>query len=184
VESATHIRVRNLQAIEDEDFDMLPPGMYRRSFLREYAEFLGLDGDAYAAEYELRFARPEPEPEPVRTSARPRLRVGPKALAAAGVVLVVAVGVWLLNRGGAPRTAPPVTTTAAASPPARHRHAPKAAPSGAPPALLISATRGNCWLSVKTGSETGPTVYQQTLQQGESVRFGLAHRLWVRIGAP
>lgn len=33
---------------------MLPHGPYGRSFLREYAEFLGLDGDILAAEYDLR----------------------------------------------------------------------------------------------------------------------------------
>jgi hypothetical protein len=105
-------------------------------------------------------------------------------MAAVALVVLIGVAVWLLGRGGTPRTAPPVSTTAAASPPARQRQAPKPAPSGAPPTLLISATRGNCWLLVKTGSATGPTVYEQTLQQGQSVRFALGHRLWVRIGAP
>jgi cytoskeletal protein RodZ len=84
VESATHIRVRNLQAIEDEDFDMLPPGMYRRSFLREYAEFLGLDGDAYAAEYELRCARGTATRRSPRRAARRRRCLSARPAATAG----------------------------------------------------------------------------------------------------
>src|SRR5436190_23378965 len=58
---ATMIRIRYLEALEQERFHLLPAGPYRRSFLREYAEFLGLDGDIYASEYDLRFAPAEPE---------------------------------------------------------------------------------------------------------------------------
>jgi cytoskeleton protein RodZ len=65
VAAATMIRVRYLEAIENERFELLPDGPYRRSFLREYAEYVGLDGDVYAAEYDLRIAEPEPaEPRP------------------------------------------------------------------------------------------------------------------------
>lgn len=56
------IRVRYLDALETERFELLPAGPYGRSFLREYAEFLGLDGDLFTAEYGLRFAAAEPEP--------------------------------------------------------------------------------------------------------------------------
>ena len=62
VASATRIRVTHLEALEQERFDQLPPGLYRRSFLREYADFLNLDADAFAQEYDLRFAEPNPEP--------------------------------------------------------------------------------------------------------------------------
>ena len=37
---------------------------------------------------------------------------------------------------------------------------------------------------MRVASSSGTTVYEQTLQQGESVRFGLGRKLWVRIGAP
>src|SRR5437870_5023815 len=62
VEAATLIRGRYLEALEHEQFELLPVGSYRRGFLREYAEFLGLDGDTYTDEYDLRFASQEPEP--------------------------------------------------------------------------------------------------------------------------
>src|ERR1700747_1747766 len=47
VERATRIRVQQLEALEQERFENLPPDPYRRSFLREYADFLGLDADLY-----------------------------------------------------------------------------------------------------------------------------------------
>ncbi len=55
------IRARYLEALEEERVDALPEGPYQRSFLREYAEYLGLDGDILVAEWIVRFPPPAPE---------------------------------------------------------------------------------------------------------------------------
>jgi len=36
---------------------------------------------------------------------------------------------------------------------------------------------------VRAGSETGRSLYERTLEQGQSVRFS-GTRLWIRLGAP
>jgi hypothetical protein len=36
----------------------------------------------------------------------------------------------------------------------------------------------------RIGSRTGRVVYEQTLPQGQTVRFGLRKPLWIRLGAP
>src|SRR5436305_14483403 len=51
VEAATRIRFRYLRAIEDEEWDVLPGGVYTRGFIRTYASFLGLDGDRLVGDY-------------------------------------------------------------------------------------------------------------------------------------
>lgn len=51
VEAATRIRVRFLRAIENEEWDELPEGVYTRGFIRTYASFLGLDGERLAEDY-------------------------------------------------------------------------------------------------------------------------------------
>jgi cytoskeleton protein RodZ len=51
VEAATKIRFRYLRAIEDEEWDVLPGGVYTRSFIRTYASFLGLDGERLVEDY-------------------------------------------------------------------------------------------------------------------------------------
>jgi len=51
VEAATRIRLRYLRAIENEDWDVLPGGVYTRGFIRTYASFLGLDGERLAVDY-------------------------------------------------------------------------------------------------------------------------------------
>ena len=188
VEKSTHISGRFLAAIEREDFDRLPSGVYRRSFVRGYADFLGLDSDAYAREYEHRFTPPEPEPEPARRHVRPRIAPA-LAVAATGLVVLIAAGVWWLTSSGAPKTtAPPTTTTGVAGvSTTRHAHHRATVPPPTPQtaaSLRITAARGSCWLSVRVASPSGTTVYEQTLQQGESVRFGLGRKLWIRFGAP
>ncbi len=51
VEAATRIRVRFLRAIETEEWEVLPGGVYTRGFIRTYAAFLGLDGDRLVGDY-------------------------------------------------------------------------------------------------------------------------------------
>jgi cytoskeletal protein RodZ len=76
---ATRLRAYYLRALETEEFDLLPPGSYRRAFLRTYASFLALDADLLVGEYAARWERREhrhtavPLPVPLRR-ARRRLR--------------------------------------------------------------------------------------------------------------
>ncbi|MBQ5759907.1 MAG: helix-turn-helix domain-containing protein [Schwartzia sp.] len=58
VESITSIRRSYIEAIEKEDYDKLPGLVYARGFVRNYADFLGLDGDTIAAQF-----KKEMEPE-------------------------------------------------------------------------------------------------------------------------
>jgi cytoskeleton protein RodZ len=46
VEQATKIRKRYLQGLEREDYAILPDAVYARGFLKTYANYLGLDGQA------------------------------------------------------------------------------------------------------------------------------------------
>jgi len=202
VESATMIPARYLEALERERFELLPAGMYRRSFLREYAEFLGLGGDIYAAEYDLRVAPPEPEPADTidRSPGRGSVRVfGGRSrawLAAAALAALVGIAVWQLGGSHGTDTVTPPPTTAPAPAPAptrprvrhtakpRHRATPARASAARARILELTAARGDCWLSVRIGSDTGPVVYEHILQQGGTLRFGLRKALWIRIGAP
>ncbi len=51
VEDQTKIRTKYLRALENEEWDVLPGHPYAKGFLRTYAKFLGLDGDALVDEY-------------------------------------------------------------------------------------------------------------------------------------
>ena len=45
VENATSIRMNHLQAIEDGEMDKLISPIYAQGFLKQYASFLGMDGE-------------------------------------------------------------------------------------------------------------------------------------------
>ena len=57
VEEATKIRAKYLRALENEEWGVLPGPAYVKSFLRTYAEFLGLDAHMLVEEYRARFER-------------------------------------------------------------------------------------------------------------------------------
>jgi cytoskeleton protein RodZ len=187
VERATHIRVKQLEALEQERFELLPPDPYRRSFLREYADFLGLDADLYTSEYDFRFHAPAP---PLPSPPVRRRSIGRKPLLVASGVIVAAalvgIGAWQLGGSGGKSTVAPTTpprTTAQPSTRPQLSTAPST-PTSAPRLLVLTAARGSCWLLVRVGSARGPIVYEQTLQPGRTVRFGLHRPLWIRLGAP
>ncbi len=51
VEKATKIRKKFLVSIEGDDFSKLPTGAYTKGFVRNYAQYLGLDGEKIMAFY-------------------------------------------------------------------------------------------------------------------------------------
>src|ERR671918_3697 len=67
IESETKIRAKYLRALENEEWDLLPGPTYVKSFLRTYAEALGLDGKLLIEEYKLRHERlSDVELQPIR----------------------------------------------------------------------------------------------------------------------
>ncbi|CDZ80734.1 Helix-turn-helix domain protein [Candidatus Rubidus massiliensis] len=58
-ENATSIRMSYLQALEDGEVNKLISPVYAQGFLRQYAHFLGIDGDKIVREHPEIFNRPE-----------------------------------------------------------------------------------------------------------------------------
>jgi cytoskeletal protein RodZ len=54
VEKATKIRKRYLDGLEREEYAVLPAGVYARGFLKTYANYLGLDGEALSRQLKSR----------------------------------------------------------------------------------------------------------------------------------
>ncbi len=51
IQSATKIQARHIQAIERNDFSLIPGNFYVRAFIREYAQAVGLDSHALMDEH-------------------------------------------------------------------------------------------------------------------------------------
>lgn len=89
--------------------------------------------------------------------------------------------------GGAAVAASLPATTPAPAPTAEPA---QAAPPTAPPrqerpasiSLQLTATRGDSWLEVRSGSATGRVLFAKTLPAGQTQTFR-GRRFWVRFGA-
>ena len=183
-ERLTLLRGKYLEALEADDFRALPGRTYARAFLRTYADALELDADQFVDEFDARYG--QPDEEPAVPLFRPRRRqIGPRVV----IALVLAAAVlgallWSTLTPAGKEEAPtqaPVAHAAAPHPQTRKVVAtqPKPLP---PPALVIRATSGPCWLLVRRGGPGGVVLYEGTLEQGSAKRF--APRVWVRLGAP
>ncbi len=113
----THVAKRFLKALEDEDFSIFPGETYAMGFLRNYAEYLGLDAEELIGIY--RNIKIQEQPLPMNELLDTR-RSGPSTrlivLAAVGVVALVVVGIVVFRmatRGAASsaaaQKAPPST---------------------------------------------------------------------------
>jgi cytoskeletal protein RodZ len=75
ITSATRIGPRFLEALENEDWEKLPGGVFNRGFVRSVARYLGLDEEALLGEYDLAHGahlQPAAERQENRIPAAPR----------------------------------------------------------------------------------------------------------------
>jgi cytoskeletal protein RodZ len=129
MEVRTKIRAKYLRALENEEWDLLPGPTYVRSFLRTYADALGLDSKLLVEEYKLRYDPLEtgelhPMRRPSGRERSGRRRPEPRGLprgALIGVVFALIVGaLYFVGRNedsgsGDDGTPAPVTTETDAS---------------------------------------------------------------------
>jgi len=99
ISAATRIATRFLQAIENEQWDQLPGGVFNRGFVRAVAHYLGLDEENIVAEYAL--AVNDRPTVPVWTGSPPKVTPDRPWLAwglAAVIVVAMVAGGWLGTR--------------------------------------------------------------------------------------
>src|SRR3954468_24933642 len=124
VETATKIRGKYLRALENEEWDLLPGPTFVKTFLRTYAEYLGLDARLLVEEYKQRYERPagmDITPLNLRNQRRRRRvapRVGPGIVVALGIVALLGALYVLGATGDSSQdetTTPPRTGAAGSS---------------------------------------------------------------------
>ena len=174
--AATRIGNRFLEALESEEWEVLPGGVFNRGFVRAVARFLGLDEEAFVAEYMLATS------EQTLTSERPRTEMAPPPpshwLRWAGVLLglaLIAAGAWGWRSYAtrrAERRAPAASPALSADPTGAELPAPPGAssslddpatgvsapPGGAQAANAALSSNGKLELKIEAGKGTSLTV--------------------------
>jgi cytoskeleton protein RodZ len=116
VTTATRIGPRFLEALENEEWDKLPGGIFNRGFVRSIARYLGLDEENLLAEYDM--ARGEqnlPVPQPYENKIpRPPIWIPILAVLALLAVFVglIAGGIYGWRRYAAHRAAKRASSSA------------------------------------------------------------------------
>ena len=93
VSAATRIGTRFLEALENEQWDQLPGGVFNRGFIRSVARYLGLDEDSLVAEYALE-TRGRAEPGVVADPPEEPDRNWARVFVVVALVLLLVAGGW------------------------------------------------------------------------------------------
>jgi cytoskeletal protein RodZ len=183
VESRTKIRAKYLRALENEEFGMLPGPTFVKTFLRTYAEMLGLDPHVLVEEYRASYEGEDDldlqplGPSPVaRRDRRRGPRLGPGSLALLALLGVLgallAIGLASDDEGGGDERAQTEETTT--------RQATQPEPKPAPPrrVTLRVVPSTPTYVCVDRGPGT-PVVFEDTIEGPETFR---GKRLRVNLG--
>ena len=173
---ATRISRRFLEALENEDWEKLPGGVFGHGFVRAIARYLGLDEEGLLGEYDLARAENALSPAPPRPEER--IPAPPKWLPAAAVliVLLLLVGLFYAGRYGWRRFA---KYRAAERSSASSTGSQSSLESDSPaPSVSSNSSSVTLDLSISTSSSTrvrvlsdGKLVLDDELPAGETRRF-------------
>jgi hypothetical protein len=169
VEAAIKIRVRYLQAMENEEWDALPGGAYTRGFIRTYASYLGLDGERLADDYRRATGPPGGERAPKRVEPVPTARRGRGPLASSRLVvaavclILVAVVVGIALAGGNGGSSSPTTASGGRKVQKKQAQAPTV--TSKPGVAVRLAATAEVWVCLLDAREE-PLVDGQILEEG------------------
>lgn len=122
VEEKTKIRAKYLRALENEEWGLLPGPTYVKSFLKTYADYLGLDATQLVDEYRLRYEKvEETDRKPVggslgkgREQARRPIHV-PRGLVIALICIALVVVLFVLGSISENKDSSPVVASTSSS---------------------------------------------------------------------
>jgi cytoskeleton protein RodZ len=189
VEAKTKIRAKYLRALENEEFGMLPGPTFVKTFLRSYAEVLGLDPHLLVEDYRQRY-EPRDEMETMQPLGPPGLGrdrrrrpepPGPWVLAGIAVlaVLVALLAIGLIGdddgEGGGDQAAQEETTT---QPRERERPERREEPAAPRRVVLRVEPEVETYVCVDRGEGTEP-FFEQILTEPQTFR---GRRLRVNLG--
>ena len=190
IAATTKISIGALEALEQNDFDSLPGGIFTRAFVRSYAREVGLDPEQTTRDFMA-----QAPVEVAQEAGRPHEddeMPGSRRVVVETVVKVLVVGVPLAgllflgmrsmsnDSPGLEDTAAPVVAMPAPPP------SPPAAPAGveeaaavSEPLAIVLRPRGECWVSLTVDGEL---VVSRLMQAGEEESHEAEDEITLNIG--
>lgn len=186
VENETKIRARYLAALEEENYAEIPGEVYVIGFLRNYARYLGLDGDALVNSYRSQEGVAEPDQDNLMTQAgdpaeeqalpsRAAVTLGGKRLlyALVGLAVVALLIILFTSLKGGTRNAEEVRRQPVV------KHSTRVARQKAESLSLELKAREKCWVQVKTDGQVG---FSGMLEKGMKKSFKAQKSMTLLLG--
>jgi cytoskeletal protein RodZ len=95
VAESSKISLRYLQAFEQDRFDLLPASVFAKGFLRQYAEYVGLDGDEVVNHYLWARGMVEPEEEEAKKEEPASPNLWPVVWVVVALALIASLVWWV-----------------------------------------------------------------------------------------
>ena len=189
IEHATSIRALYLTSIEEDNYKVAPGEVYLKGFIRNYANYLGLDGtefvNMYRASQATTAAPVDVQPTPMAADhvshINPVGLLSPK-LVAIGIVLVAAIGIGVWAYSGQPRSSLPLEKAPQAVDPIQQQaQVPvvPAKPANTKPVSLQAKFSEECWTLVMAD---GMQLYEGIPKINESFTWEAQNTLVIRAG--
>ncbi len=185
ISKETRISMRFLAAIENEEFHLLPGGVFNRGFVRTFAERVGLDPDQMVADYVRLVSPPEPVAiAPASVNAPPsksERRLYPVAIG----ILALALAIFYLVTRESGRSAETANLPTAVSTPAPAVQSPPttststpSAPEPAPAPETTPAAPSPPPAAVSTPEPARPVV---TKPQAMTLDIEAHETTWIKV---
>ena len=190
IEATTKIRAKYLRALENEEWGLLPGPTFVKTFLRTYAEALGLDGKALVEEYRRSQEHAGDYPgEPIVPSGERRRTRGPSGgssrgytIAVASILAVIVLLIVLLVTNGGSKSVPGGSTHASTGRHSGTQGATTGTGATRPRDVSLSLHANSVVYVCLLGDGGRKLVPGQELQAGQSTPTYHARRFDVTLG--
>lgn len=162
ISEETKISLRFLEALEQDRLEVLPGGVFRRAFVKQYARYLGLDAERLAAEFVYVHGEPAQD---APAAARPREGSNPATVVLVAAFAIAAVlSMWK----AAPERASVGSAPLPVSIPSAEQRPPAPLRAVVVPQenlVLTLQARQDCWVEARID---GQVVMNRVMQQGQT----------------
>lgn len=191
IENAISIRALYINAIEEGNYTLIPGEVYLKGFIRNYANYLGLNGQEMVNSY--RQEQQPIVPEVVESPVEPPKRTKTKSITAnrsnkllivSLLVVCVAGSAWWLLGSSSPSKEEPLETkqvqpTPVPTAPITTQSTTPVAPVQSKPVVIIAKYTEQCWTSVVAD---GKQIYEGTPKGGESITWEAQKSISITAG--
>lgn len=191
VETDLRIRVKYLEALENDDFKQIPGEAYIKAILRSYSAYLGLDFEKLLNEYLSLFSQGEEELSSANESILKRKAIRVLVLIMAVAIIFLAIWLAIPEKKPTPEfpaspikekanssdayTTPSVPLNESTTPPSKEREF-------RPFKLeILVSGKGRCWVEIKANDSV---FLARTLSTGEKVEFTVTETARLLLGNP